>query len=160
MSMSDSVVVMSKGRIQQAATPAELYERPRNDFVAQFIGSANVIPGTFSVTAGRHSFVSDAGAVIPVMSDLPTNRSPKVAVVRPERINFGTAEDVHALPAVIESVSYGGTMIRYVTRSGNQRIDVAVVNRGDACRGVGETVHLTWNPSDFMIVEPQAGLGK
>lgn len=160
MSMSDFVVVMSRGRIEQAATPSELYERPHNAFVAQFIGSANVIPGTFRVTDGGHSFVSDAGAVIPVMSNLSADSRPKAAVIRPERIKFGTANDALAVPAIIESVIYGGTMIRYVTRSGNQRIDVAAVNRGEGCRIAGETVHLTWDPSDFMIVEPQVHYGK
>lgn len=155
MSMSDSVVVMSKGRIEQEASPAELYERPHNSFVAQFIGSANVIPGAFRVTDGRTLFVSHAGISIPTESNLSPDRGPKSAVIRPERINFGAATDGDALPAVIESVVYGGTMIRYVTRSGDQRIDVAAVNRGERCRAVGEAVHLTWDPRDFMIVESQ-----
>jgi putative spermidine/putrescine transport system ATP-binding protein len=154
MSMSDHVVVMSKGRIEQAAPPSELYEHPQTAFVAQFIGSANVIPGALRIKDGRQSFISDAGAMIPVSSPHSGDHVRKAAVIRPERIKLGTEHEPGALPAVIDSVVYGGTMIRYVTRAGSQRIDVAAVNRGEACRAVGQTVYLTWSPSDFMLVEP------
>jgi len=157
MSMSDNVVVMSKGRIEQAAPPAELYEHPSNAFIAQFIGSANVIPGTLKHTNGRQSFLSDDGAVMPLVTENAiADGTRKAAVIRPERVRFAAANDAGALPATVESVLYGGTMIRYVTRAGNQRIDVVAVNSGDAPRQPGEDAYLTWDPKDFLLVEAPA----
>ena len=80
----------------------------------------------------------------------------KAAVIRPERIRFGTANDAASLPATVESVVYGGTMIRYVSRAGKQRIDVVAVNRGDAPRQPGNVAYLTWDPKDFLLVEAPA----
>ena len=45
LAVSDKIVVMNKGRIAQEGTPADLYERPADAFVADFIGSANLVPG-------------------------------------------------------------------------------------------------------------------
>jgi spermidine/putrescine ABC transporter ATP-binding subunit len=157
MSMSDNVVVMSHGRIEQAASPAELYEHPQNAFIAHFIGSANVIPGALKLAEGQKSFISDAGAIISLATEVAApDGTRKAAVIRPERVRFGSAADATALPATIESVVYGGTMIRYVTRAGNQRIDVVVVNRGDAPRQPGDAAYLTWDPKDFLLVESLA----
>ena len=69
MSMSDNVVVMSKGRIEQAAPPTDLYEHPRTAFIAHFIGAANVIAGTLHLTNGQKWFLSDAGAVMPLATE-------------------------------------------------------------------------------------------
>lgn len=156
MSMSDDVVVMSNGRIEQAAPPAELFENPRNGFIARFIGSANVIPGSLKVANGREAFLSDAGALMPLAAAAAggiADGARKVAVIRPERVRFGAAEDPETLPVTVESVLYGGTLIRYVTRAGDQRIDVVAVNRGEAPHEPGEAVYLTWDPKDFLLVD-------
>ena len=159
MSMSDNVVVMSKGRIEQAAPPAELYEHPRNAFIAHFIGSANVIPGTVRIEGGQKTFLSDDGAAIPLSAGLSVaDGARKAAVIRPERVGFATADDKVTLRVTIESVLYGGTMIRYLTRAGSQRIDVVVVNSGDAPRQPGEAAYLTWDPKDFLLVEAPAAV--
>jgi len=154
MSMSDNVIVMSKGRIEQAAPPAELYERPCNPFIAQFIGSANVIPGVVKSDAGRSAFLSEAGASIPLESVAAVSDGGRqAAIIRPERIRFATANDTMAIPATVESVLYGGTMIRYATRVGTQRIDVVVVNNGTKPREAGEPVQLAWDAKDFLLVD-------
>jgi ABC-type Fe3+/spermidine/putrescine transport system ATPase subunit len=94
---------------------------------------------------------------MPLATEVPVaDGTRKAAVIRPERVNFGMAEDPAAIPAIVESVLYGGTMIRYVTRAGNQRIDVVAVNRGGAPRQPGESAYLTWDPKDFLLVEEPA----
>ncbi|RVH62692.1 ABC transporter ATP-binding protein [Sinorhizobium meliloti] len=154
MSMSDNVVVMSGGKIEQAAPPAELYEQPRNAFVAQFIGSANVLLGKFNTTDGQASFVSDAGASLPLAVPLPDpSGTRKTAIIRPERIRFTVANDPNAIKAVVETVLFGGTMIRYAVRAGEQRLDVVAVNDGNPPRHTGELVHLAWDPKDFLLVD-------
>ena len=98
MTLADRIVVMKGGYIQQVATPAELYNRPTNQFVAGFIGSPamNFIPGRVCRAKGGAAFLSDGGQVFPLTAaqaeklwPLYDNRA-VVLGIRPE--------DVHADP--------------------------------------------------------------
>ena len=53
LTMSDRIAVMSRGRVEQIGTPEEIYAAPASIFVAGFIGSANLLPGTLEVVARR-----------------------------------------------------------------------------------------------------------
>src|SRR3954471_5363055 len=86
MTMADLVVVMGNGRIQQAASPVEIYRKPVNSFVADFIGSTNLLP-VRSGAAGQG--VSAPGGTIPGVA-LGTGRDQATLSVRPE--------DVHLVP--------------------------------------------------------------
>jgi spermidine/putrescine ABC transporter ATP-binding subunit len=152
MSMSDIVVVMNNGRIEQAAPPVELYERPVNAFVANFIGSANVLQGSMVVDQGRDCFVTAGGNSVPVMEAASMTGRKKALVIRPERIAIGDLSS-GGIPARIESVLYGGLMIRYVTRAGDERIDVLETNRGTPPRAVGDSVSLAWDTKDVLLID-------
>ena len=93
LTMSDVIVVMNGGRIQQMGGPEELYERPVNRFVADFIGVSNPIPGTvrrFDAATRRASIESDRGLQLEGhITDPTANPAPNDAVVvaiRPERL--------------------------------------------------------------------------
>jgi iron(III) transport system ATP-binding protein len=81
LSLADSVAVMRAGRLEQHGTPEEVYERPRTRWVAEFLGEANVLPGS----AGDGMAVCDLGRFA-VGPDL---RGPVEVVVRPESIGVG-----------------------------------------------------------------------
>jgi spermidine/putrescine ABC transporter ATP-binding subunit len=154
MSMSDHVVVMSKGRVEQAAPPSQLYERPQNIFVANFIGSANVVSGVIENRDGRPILRSENGAVLALADDqVATSGSRMAAVIRPERISFASADKAGAVPANIESVVYGGSIFRYIVRIGGERLDVLEVNRGHAPRQPGEAVFLSWEAADLLLID-------
>ena len=88
LSMSDRIAVMNAGRIEQIGTPDEIYERPQTRFVAEFIGSANLLAG--KVTDGR-SIVLDAGATVRLV-DAPSLEGPRcLLMVRPEHIRLAEA---------------------------------------------------------------------
>ncbi len=99
--LSDRIAVMNKGTIQQVATTTEIYERPANDFVADFVGESNIFHGTMS---GPGTVTLDGGRTLQVRGDKPAGS--KVGVLmRPERFaptgaNAFTGE-------VIESVYLG-----------------------------------------------------
>ena len=99
--LSDRIAVMNKGTIQQVATTTEIYERPANDFVADFVGESNIFHGTMSAP-GTVTF--DGGRTLQVRSEKPAGA--KVGVLmRPERFapsgaNVFTGE-------VVESVYLG-----------------------------------------------------
>lgn len=94
MTMSDAIVVMRNGRIQQLGTPHDLYERPRNRFVAEFIGQSNSISGRLSEPArdGAASVVTTTGVVlngrITDPEAVPAADAHVIVAIRPERIQL------------------------------------------------------------------------
>ncbi len=85
LSISDRVGVMKDGRLEQIATPAELYERPATTFVAEFVGTMNRIPGSYQGMDG----VMVLGSVVPVHGGRPDDLAGEIDVlVRPEGLTI------------------------------------------------------------------------
>ena len=103
LSMSDTVVVMSEGRIQQIGTPIDIYNEPTNAFVADFIGESNIVDGIMledrKVSFSGHTFdCVDAGF---------SRREPVDVVVRPEDVDV-VPEEKGMLRGVVTSVTFLG----------------------------------------------------
>jgi spermidine/putrescine transport system ATP-binding protein len=99
LTMSDVIVVLHDGRIQQQGDPTELYERPVNRFVANFIGVSNPIPGriaAFDARTRRAEVRTEGGLTLAgAVTDLAANPAPGDAVtvaIRPERLRVEPAE--------------------------------------------------------------------
>ncbi len=143
LSMSDTVVVMDKGRIQQIGKPEDIYNEPENAFVADFIGESNILDGVmlsdYKVQFfGRVFDCVDAG--------FAPNESVDV-VIRPEDIDFVPPQEGH-LVGTVTSVTFKG--LNY---------DIIVEFRGfkwliqtTDFHGVGETVGIRLNPEDIHIM--------
>ncbi len=123
LSMSDRIGVFNRGRIEQIATPAELYDRPSTRFVAEFVGTANLLQGDEAQRlAGRAS-----------------------AMIRPERVRLGRAEDARASGTVAE-VQYFGSFWRVrVERPSLPALLADVALGGAAVPAVGQPAHLHWD---------------
>jgi putative spermidine/putrescine transport system ATP-binding protein len=124
LAIADRMVIMHDGRVQQVGTPKDLYERPANLFVADFLGKMNLLTGrgdgagAFVTEHGTRLLVNDAPMVAAASSGTGTSRSSGAKVgVRPERVLLHTtapptgAEPVNALAARIEAVAYLGPHI-------------------------------------------------
>ena len=103
LSMSDTVVVMSEGRIQQIGTPVDIYNEPENAFVADFIGESNILDGVMledkKVRFHGHTFTCVDGGFAP--------KEPVDVVVRPEDVDI-VAEEKGMLKGVVTSVTFLG----------------------------------------------------
>ena len=103
LSMSDTVVVMSEGRIQQIGTPVDIYNEPTNAFVADFIGESNILDGVMledrKVRFHGHTFTCVDGGFAP--------KEPVDVVVRPEDVDI-VPEDKGMLKGVVTSVTFLG----------------------------------------------------
>ena len=121
LAMSDRLAVMNTGRIQQIGTPEEIYDDPANQFVADFIGEANLIPGS---ALGRNAAV--------------------VIAVRPERVALASSELPVRLRGVVESATFLGsdTLMEVAVPSGRIRARI----RGAARMAPGTEVGLSWPP--------------
>ena len=103
LSMSDTVVVMSEGRIQQIGTPIDIYNEPKNAFVADFIGESNILDGVML----RDRRVSFSGHVFDCVDEGFELKEPVDVVIRPEDVDI-VAADKGMLRGVVTSVTFLG----------------------------------------------------
>ena len=86
LAVSDKVIVMDNAVIAQEGTPSDLYERPRTRFLADFIGEANIVEGSFGRDASGVTFT--AGGAHFSLGDVPVPEGAKAAALRPDRVNL------------------------------------------------------------------------
>jgi putative spermidine/putrescine transport system ATP-binding protein len=139
LSMSDRVAVFNQGRIEQMASPAELYEHPRTAFVAGFVGISNL--------------VADELAQRIAGSDRPVS-------VRPEKIHLEPAstrvpDDAQSTDGRVASILYLGANTRYlIGLEGGGELTVLLQNRDAHFEPAqGEAVRLWWEPRHLMRFE-------
>ncbi|SMY09969.1 ABC transporter ATP-binding protein [Flavimaricola marinus] len=160
LTMSDRVAVFEAGRIQQLAPPAELYEKPMNSFVAQFIGENNTLEGVVTaIEAGECTVKLDSGDII---SALPVNVSAvgdrtKVSI-RPERVEFNPErmrDGTHTLDAEVLEFVYMGDIFRTRLRvAGIDNFIIKTRNAPDQVRlKPGEQIKIGWLPEDCRALD-------
>jgi len=113
MALSDRIVVMNAGRIEQAGTPGEIYARPSTRFVADFIGRANFIPAETLEVGPTGITARVAGTIV---AGIPADPGVKAGakttiVVRPQAMAVGAGGEGY--PARVRSATYLGNMVEY-----------------------------------------------
>lgn len=160
MSLSDLVVVMHKGRVEQQGPPHEIYEQPASRFVADFIGISNFVPATVLSMGQDRVQAALAGLEL----DLPRPRERDLApgdrvtlVIRPEHLFLDP--DIHArrLECTLVDVHYLGAMAAYFVElpDGGQLIVHQPAPVGSALRKPGERLALGLNPDRVYIIAEQ-----
>jgi putative spermidine/putrescine transport system ATP-binding protein len=147
MTMADLVVVMGEGRIRQAAAPVEIYRRPADAFVADFIGSTNLLEVSAD-SAGRARVLG-----VPVAGlDLPAQMAPASISIRPEDIRL-TAPGNGALTGSVTFIrDLGGTVETFVEASGTTIVAVATPReRPDVT--VGAQVGIVLPPESCVVLK-------
>jgi putative spermidine/putrescine transport system ATP-binding protein len=142
MALSDRIVVMNKGRVEQIAAPHEAYARPATAFVASFLGKTNVLAAhgegaTLRIGDGRWQLGS------------PVN-GPQQATVRPERIAFADAT-APSLGGTVKTRIFQGNHWLYQIDTSVGPVMVIRQNNGAAAPAEGETVHLSWGIVDMTL---------
>ena len=103
LTMSDTIVVMSEGRIQQIGTPQDIYNEPKNAFVADFIGESNILDGVML----EDYKVRFSGKTLPCVDKGFREREQVDVVVRPEDVDI-VPEEIGTLRGVVTSVTFMG----------------------------------------------------
>jgi multiple sugar transport system ATP-binding protein len=131
MTMADRIVVMHDGIVEQIGTPLELFDRPGNLFVAQFIGSPsmNVLPGTLRKAGGR-AWVEAEGAQWPVAATQGQDGQAVHYGVRPTDLGLGLAGQ--GIPAKVIVVEPTGAETELLVEVGGSRLVVVMHGRTDA----------------------------
>ena len=115
LTMSDRIAVMDKGKISQIGTPTDIYEKPQNKFVADFIGISNFLSLDILSSQNSHLKVSFNNKEFQI-PDKNYSSEKLTAVLRPEHIiiNPENSKDLLVFDGVVEVISYQGSLIRYI----------------------------------------------
>ncbi len=113
MSISDTMLVMNKGRIEQKGTPVQIYRRPDTDFVADFIGLTNFLQGVVKRITSENTFVSvyDVEIAFPLNTRFAEGE-PVTIVVRPETLRFSEPGPA-TIKGIVKHVFFLGSIARY-----------------------------------------------
>ena len=159
LSMSDRICLMGKGRIAQIGTPDELYDRPANRYVADFIGRTNILPGTvLSSGSGRALVQLASGHRVEVAAPVAIPGAKVEVAIRPEelRLASGAAEDTDAIPVTIGNRIFLGDQIEFLlTHPSLGALQVMVPRQAERMlprAGVGESIHLLWDRGAGQIL--------
>jgi spermidine/putrescine ABC transporter ATP-binding subunit len=154
--MSDRIVVMNRGRIEQVGTPAELYHRSANEFVADFIGQSNLLSGTVVSTRQRQCKVrvNDALEVIVEAEEQWEPGTCGVIVVRPENISVGVAaaDAENRFFGVVDVVAFVGDSTKYTVRLEGGMSVCARVQRSTVSFAAGDRVTVAWSALGGRII--------
>jgi len=157
LALSDRIVVMSNGRIEQIGAPREIYERPANAFVADFIGSSNLLDAVV-LGAEREAMIirTDRGVTLRAASANFAAGDRVVAMVRPERIRFASArepEGNNVLTAHVREVTFLGQDI-HLSLGINSGLELCAVTQGSAARplAAGDVVVVAVDAADIFLL--------
>jgi spermidine/putrescine ABC transporter ATP-binding subunit len=129
LTLSDRIAVVDHGKLQQVGCPRDLYAKPENPFVADFIGVNNLIPGEVREIQEREKMMKVQTDVGPIVCSLEWPFKPGdrcMVSVRPETAAIGEAEkgqgELNVLPGTVSFASYIGNTIRYDVEIHNGKI--------------------------------------
>lgn len=156
MALADIIVIMNDGRIEQAATPREVFERPATGFVARFMGNHNVISGrmrekngelvTMDVPGGG-SFIAAGEAMQDGLVDI---------AVRTDRVRVAEADvPGHGFTGIVSNVEYHGASVKIVVAgAGIEDFNVILSDVAffEKPIRVGEAIPLSWNAADAIVL--------
>ncbi len=143
LTMSDTIVVMADGVVQQIGTPTDIYNEPANTFVADFIGESNIFNG---VVVGERK-VRFCGKTFPCVDDFEKNEQVDV-VVRPEDVKM-CAPAEGTLSGKVISVVFKGIHYEITVQVGK----FEVVVQSTESRAVGETIGLSVDPEGIHLMK-------
>jgi len=157
--MSDRVAIMHDGHVEQLGTPRQVYEHPRTDFVADFVGASNRLRGSIVATAPDGCYEAEIEGVgrvrAPGVEDLaPGTRV--IAVVRPEAISLEpTADERAAVRAIVMDLAYLGDHVSCVLeRADGPALTMSIGGSELASQGleVGEPCEVSWPCSSMWLL--------
>lgn len=151
LTLSDRIAVLNAGRIEQVGSGEELYEKPRNRFVAEFLGGCNLLPAT--VKEREAATVWTPLGPFRVL-DLPAHAAFTVAF-RPEKVILDPAETAgNCFSGKVSEARYNGSETHYVVEAAGERVRVTVLNSASVRRRfrAGDPVRAQIPPEALVIL--------
>ncbi|WP_292409325.1 ABC transporter ATP-binding protein [Mesorhizobium sp.] len=155
LTMSDRIAVMDAGRIIQVGTPTEIYRRPKDRFVASFVGESNLIEAEVVQKRGSTMTLKNrAGYLFSAESRDAIDVGRVTVLVRPERIAISDTPAASSIPAVVTSALFLGEILRVEARmEGGETLLIRCTDRvGRPLPSVGDPLHLSWGAEDCWVL--------
>jgi len=156
LTMSDRIVVMNAGRIEQMGGAEEIYERPATEFVAGFIGVSNILEGTVTDVRDGAAMIDLGNATVAAQSDGVVPGERVRLMVRPEKIRLSAIESDTPLRGTIEAAVYLGESTQWrVLLDGGQPIIALEQNRAPSAAAqarIGQPVAVSWDAGSAVML--------
>ena len=155
LSMSDRIVVMNEGRIEQIGTPFEIYNFPRTRFVASFVGTLNILRArVLDPVSGRVSVDDQEVFSARAITDAPAGEMRSVAL-RPEAVVLNDGgPDKNRLRGTIEEVSFLGSVVRVRVRFKESAVSLDTFNNPNVAPPErGQPVTVSFAREDLLVLE-------
>lgn len=154
MSMADRVAVMSGGKVMQLGTPTDLYSNPKTPFIADFVGTSNILKGTAAGEENGFSIVQVEGYRL--RSANKASKKEMDVIIRPENVHIHEANEPitgNILEGKVAVATYLGSIIRYEVEVGSHIIVAdTTYHSGKAILQGGTPVKLTIEPERVLLI--------
>lgn len=156
ITMSDRIVVMRSGRVEQEGSPEEIFNQPSSRYVAEFMGAGNVLPVVVASSDSSHTAVQFAGRHIVIPSRCPDRYSDYVLVIRPEKVRLDAEDGWQG--TVVEQLYKGSAMSYQVQLLDGTMLVVEVAHENARHRHtIGDQVLINFRASDATLVPGTRG---
>ncbi|AYD03957.1 ABC transporter ATP-binding protein [Neorhizobium sp. NCHU2750] len=160
MSMADRVAVMNGGRILQIGAPADIYDRPKSRFVAEFLGTSNIFEGTVDVDCSSLTIAGPQGGVTLPLPEKSVGGETKLLSVRPERISLIASDAAAGFGGRIVGAVFRGNYAAYQVEVPSLGREIFVYRQADGPLGattyhLGQAVTVDWAPQDGVVVSAE-----
>jgi len=157
--MADRVVIMNQGRIQQNGTPREVFRAPANRFVAEFVGTNNILPGTVRSVEGQTAMIETQAGVLPA-------KAPAAGIAAGQKVDMVISADMVQLTAdpapgfpelSVELISeqFVGSLVTLFLDMGNDRtlrVQTRQQALEDLLAGGRSRLYASWQPADALLL--------
>jgi spermidine/putrescine transport system ATP-binding protein len=162
MSLSDRIAVMNFGRVIQAGTPEEIYDRPRTQFVAHFVGRINFVPGRVVGHEGAWAVVEASGNRLYIPREAISAMGRQVTIaIRPERVRLAkpgaAVAGRNAMVGTVAGRRFVGNLVYLLVKVGDNLSFTVELHPNECLISAGETVQVTWIPDEASILEEAEG---
>jgi len=163
MNMSDRIVVMNMGRIEQMGSAEEIYDHPRTRFVADFVGQINLLEATVLGADGELLAARTAGRNVRLAGADAAEGDRVVIAVRPEHLRLlqsgENADGLNVIDGTVAQRTFAGNITRIYVDIGFDKPVVVETRPHEAPREAGIVVRIGWHPANATVLGEQAAAG-
>jgi len=162
LNMSDRIVVIDQGQVQQLGSPREIYKSPANLFVTSFIGDRNIVPVRVLEVGEERARVKLGEDSVLVRSSRTNGKALQageeaVLAILMDKMRVSCEEAENALRGTVASIHYAGSQIRIEVRVADRILTVVEYQKMDCDCAVGDAVSVTWEDSGAILLPKEDG---